>query len=193
MPRAPRLVTPLPAFVIGAGEDVDEAAGIHVSSPGAAMGLRSVASVVRAVGPRQEPRFRSGCRVGDTGREQLDDEMLGPDDRDPAPPRPDDPLLAQLAEDPDDDLADGTGGVGEGLLADMSHELRPVLLLRGEVEEVPGDALADGCERAARDLGDPADWIRCDPATSAVTVSFGRRRKWEASIAFRRSASMPAP
>ena len=47
-------------------------------------------------------------------------------------------------EDPHDDLADRPDGVGERLLAHPGNQSIAMRLIRGEIEQVPSDALADG-------------------------------------------------
>ena len=87
-------------------------------------------------------------------------------------PRPDQTVLAELAQRPDDDLPHGPDGVGGLLLADRREERRVVLTLGGEVQQVAGDPLSDGREGAARDLGDEPD----DPFAELVEERGGDHR-----------------
>ena len=63
-----------------------------------------------------------------------------------------DALLAQLSQDPYDDLADRAGGVGELLLGDRHHQLVVTPAPGSEVEQVPGHPLSDGRKGTAREL-----------------------------------------
>jgi hypothetical protein len=73
---------------------------------------------------------------------------------DPVAAGPDAAQRPQLTEDPDDDLAHRSDGIGELLLADGSGELLRLRVEGGKVEEVPRDALPDRGEGVAGELRD---------------------------------------
>src|SRR5512132_4556875 len=90
------------------------------------------------------------------------DEPGGVGDHDPVPSCSDHAVLAQLAQDPNDDLPSRPDGLREFPLADLDDKLGSRRALRSwfgqalgrQVEQMPGHALADRGERTAGDLPD---------------------------------------
>ena len=67
---------------------------------------------------------------------------------------PDQPVVAQLPQDPGHHLADAAHRIGEVLLGDPGNEARALLLFRGDVEQVPDHPFPERAEGRPRQLGE---------------------------------------